>query len=86
MFVEGNKKLTKNKFYLNDWRINFLQSSKPKFKLVVDKGEIKAEIINDEGDMKNKFDELRARVAIAEKNKACCEKAKQVEFHEICLI
>ena len=56
----------------------FLQSSKPKFKLVVDKDEIKAEIINDEGEMKNKFDELRARVAIAEKNKACCEKAKKV--------
>ena len=79
MFVEWNKKRAKKKLLLNDWRINFLQSSTPKFKLVVDKGEIDVvEIINDEGAAKKAFDELRARVAIAEKNKACCEKAKKV--------
>ena len=76
MFVD-KQKTQKQKIVMIDQLI-FLQSSKPKFKLVIDKDEIKAEIINDEGEMKNKFDELRARVAIAEKNKACCEKAKKV--------
>ena len=77
MFVDKQKRHKKQKIVVIDQLI-ILQSSKPKFKLVVDKDEIKAEIINDEGDMKENFDKLRERVAIAEKNKACCEKAKQV--------
>ena len=73
------KQETKNKLFFESLtNLIFLQSSTPKFKLIVDKGEIKVEIINDEGVTKKAFDGLRARVAIAEKNKECCEMAKKV--------